>query len=348
MTLNLYSLPSLGTTQNIQLLYNFDNLSFNTPVINTSLTTSTQLSNIRSLFPSFTTNYIGTVYNSFPINTQDNTQQISYTDTNTNSPIQYTIKFLHVGISPIQFNTTDKSDTFALTIDCVNSSGNILLIIIPLTVSADTAFQGNFQITSLFQNIKSVNTAAPVDLNKIIPLFTFNKYDIDSNRVILFNNSSIAYNNTIEPDFMNLISDAIRSQDTLLKTSTVSNDYSMYTSLASPQKKNILTQNDIYIDCYKVGESSAIDGGIINPDPQTNKIKSRRTNRDARFMIAIYILGALVGVGILWYILKYIWTKIRPVMPDDAAATAAEAAAAAAPKPKSGWFSNPFGAKPKA
>ena len=98
-------------------------------------------------------------------------------------------------------------------------------------------------------------------------------------------------------------------------------------SLSIPQKKTILAQNDIYIDCYKVGESNNIDNGVINIDPQTTK-KSRSLYK--RNSIIFYVLGALVGVFILCYAFIYIGRTIMPKPPTTETNTTA-------PKIKN-WF----------
>lgn len=284
----IYPLPAIGPSQNIQLIYNFDNISINKPEPSTDLTATNVLSNIVALFPSFDTiDYDGAIYNSFAINTQSTNQQVSYSDNITLSPMQYTIKYVHVGVSPIQFDTTS---TFAIIIDCIDSTGNILLIIIPLKVSTATAYIENTQITALLQNIDDTTQVAPFDIGQFIQPALFNTYTSGTNRVILFNDSSISYN-TI-PTFMNI---AGTIQIELL--STLPNTTK---SLSIPQKKNILVQNDIYIDCYKVGETNNINGGVINTDPQTIATK-RKSYNTKRNMIIFYILISLVGISILIY-----------------------------------------------
>ena len=301
----IYSLPTIGPSQNIQLIYNFDNISINTPETSTELTSTNALSNIHALFPSFhTTNYKNTIYNSFAINTQSTNQQVSYSDSITLSPIQYTIKYLHVGVSPIQFDTTS---TFAIIIDCIDSTGNILLIIIPLKKSIDSKYTENAQITALLTNIDITTSVAPFDIGQIIQPSLFNTYTSGTNRVILFNDSSISYK-TI-PTFMDTAT--TKNIKVAILNTTLPNTYK---SLSIPQKKNVLVQNDIYIDCYKVGETNNINGGVINTDPQTIATKRNRSNT-RRNRIIFYILISLVGISILVISFIYIFKMISPKIP---------------------------------
>ena len=316
----IYQLPTIGTSQNIQLIYNFDNISINIPEPSTTVSSTNILSNIRALFPSFKITYkLTPIYNSFAINTQPNNQQVSYSDNITPSPIQYTIKYLHVGISPIEFKplVITNNNTFAIILDCIDSTGNILLIIIPLIYSKDLNYEDP-QITSLLTNTYITSTQAAVDINQIIPSSIFNTFSSGNNRVILFNDSSFAYK-TIT--FMNTI--ITKKIERMIQTSLPTAN----SSLSIPQKKTILAQNDIYIDCYKVGESNNIDNGVINIDPQTTK-KSRSLYK--RNSIIFYVLGALVGVFILCYAFIYIGRTIMPKPPTTETNTTA-------PKIKN-WF----------
>jgi hypothetical protein len=337
MAFELYSYPPSGTSQNIQLIYNFDNISINKPVTK-SVLTDNQFSNILTVFPLFkTNNYTGTLYNSFPINSQQSNQQISYSDNITPIPIQYNIKYLHVGVSPILLTGSN----FALILDCVNSTGNILLIIIPLLENTGTinAFEDS-QITPIIDNIDaaSVNidaastyTGKPIDINKLIPATTFNTYSTGSHKVILFTTSLTYLNSTSlpGPTFMT----EIKNNNTSTIPITPYSLPSTYTSLSIPTKKTIVAQNDIYIDCYKVGESANIVGGVINTDAQTNKKRKKRSILNAKNATLFYILVSIVVASILIYGLWIFFkSRLNNVANPDAVQPAA-------PKSGGGFFS---------
>jgi hypothetical protein len=207
-----------------------------------------------------------------------------------------------VGISPIQIST---SEPHSLIIDCVNSTGNILLIIIPLL--ANTSINDIFEdsrITPIIDNIDSFFNspssyrASSIDINKLIPATTFNTYSTGSHKVILFT-TSFTYLNSISspgPTFMT----EIKNNNILTIPTTPNSLPSTYKSLSIPTKKTIVAQNDIYIDCYKVGENANILGGVINTDPQTNK-KAKRSIVNAQNATAFYILFSIVIVFMLIY-----------------------------------------------
>ena len=303
MALNLYQPPTIGPIQNIQLKYNFDNVSINTPVTSTSLTNE-PLKNITSVFTSYNTDYSTTaLYSSFNINSSISEQQISYSDNITNSPIKYTIQYLHVGISPIQMSDTNM---FALILDCIDSNKNILLIIIPIKV--DTTITEIGDVTTLVNRINGSDGA--FSINNFIPRSSFITYNDNVNRVIIFNNSNILIKTL--PTFMTTLTSAIKG-GTLTPNASFSLP-SSYKSLTIPEKTTILAQNDIYIDCYKVGESDKIDGGM-NVDPQTmnkNKLKSlKEQKKDSTTALYIFIgiFGVIIFFVIFYYVFKYVIPK---------------------------------------
>jgi hypothetical protein len=302
MALNLYQSPTIGPIQNIQLKYNFDNVSINSPIQSTLLTNE-PLKNIKSIFTSYNTDYSTTaLYSSFNINSSISEQQISYSDNITNSPIKYTIQYLHVGISPIQMSETN---AFALILDCIDSNKNILLIIIPIKV--DTTITEIEDVTTLIKRINGSDGA--FSINNFIPRSSFITYNDNVNRVIIFNNSNILIKTP--PTFMTTITTAIKGGT--LTPSPAFSLPSSYKSLTIPEKTTILAQNDIYIDCYKVGESDKIDGGI-NTDPQTmnkNKLKSlKEQKRDST--TALYIFMGIFGVAIFFIIFYYSFKYVIP------------------------------------
>lgn len=334
MAFELYSYPPSGTSQNIQLLYNFDNISINKPVTK-SVLTDNQFSNILTVFPSFKTTYAGILYNSFPINSQQSNQHISYSDNITPIPIQYAIKYLHMGVSPIQLTGSN----FALILDCVNSNGNILLIIIPLLENTDN-FEDS-QITPIIDNIDAASiitstySAKSIDINKLIPATTFNTYSTGNHKVILFT-KYFTYLNSASlpgPTFMT----DIKNNNISTVPTTPNSLPSTYTSLSIPTKKTIVAQNDIYIDCYKVGESANIVGGVINTDAQTNKKKAKRSIVNAKSLTAFYILVSIVVAIILIYGLWIFFkSRLNNVANPDAVLPEVPAAV---PAKSSGFFS---------
>ena len=162
------------------------------------------------------------------------------------------------------------------------------------------------QITPIIENIDSFfefsssYKASLIDINKLIPATTFNTYSTGSHKVILFT-TSLTYLNSASlpgPTFMTEIKNN--------NTSTTPNSLpSTYTSLSIPTKKTIVAQNDIYIDCYKVGESANIVGGVINTDAQTNKKRAKRsivnTKNATLFYILFSIFIALMLIYGLWF-----------------------------------------------
>ena len=303
-----YNFPtSNGSSQSINLIYNFQNISVRAP-------TKGDISQISSLFNLFEIDptLILDTYYTFTIDTQSGEQQISYSDNITNSPIKYTIKYLYVGISPINFNTGD--DKCALIYVCEDSLSNILLIIIPIEKiisiekNASTVIEAP-NVTNLLNRIVGTSDTTNLDLNKLIPNSTFNTYISENKRAIIFNKtSSIKYKKS------RFLNDIKRAN---LTTATVSGpEISAYGSLTTPQQQTIIAQNDIYIDCYKVGESDKIVGGI-NIDSQTagqDKGRGRAAKKQKKqTTMALYIFLSVFG-GIVFIYLFYIFaSRFLPV-----------------------------------
>ena len=289
MSTTIYDFPTTGSgsNQSIQLNYNFDNISIRPPT-EITLINDQKLEHILTLFESFNVNYSSAIYYSFSIDTQTGEKQISYSDNITNSPIKYTIQYIHVGISPIKFDTTTANpDNCALIYDCFDFINNgILLIIIPIQKITSTAKETQ-NVKNLLARISNTDNNN-LDINSFMPNSTFNTYSNGSNKVIIFNKeSSIKYSsagflNTIKE--ANLVSSHVSSNNDALPL------LSAYTSFTIPKKEIIVSQNDIYIDCYKVGESDKIDGGI-NIDTQTkDKKKSRAQKKEnEQNAIGLYI-----------------------------------------------------------
>ena len=98
-----------------------------------------------------------------------------------------------------------------------------------------------------------------------------------------------------------------------------------------------MAQNDIYIDCYKVGESANIVGGVINTDAQTNKKKAKRSIINAKSLTAFYILVSIVVAIILIYGLWIFFkSRLNNVANPDAVA---DTVLPAVPAKSSGFFS---------
>jgi len=331
MTLNLYShnATATGTSQNSQLIYNFDTISITSPVA-TILTTASELNNIRTVFPLFTTNYASTTHYSFTINSQLGNQHVSYSDNITPSPIQYTIKYIHIGISPIQII----SYKYSLIIECTDSTSKILLIIIPLKLDLDNTENSELTniITYITNVVSSITTQPQIDINKIMPFNTYNTYSTGTNRVIYFT-EPLSYKTGLT--FINTIT-ALELATTLINIPAI------YTSLSNPQKKIIMAQNDIYIDCYRVGEKSNITGGIINVDTQTNKIKKTLSIVTATNMTYFYILVSLFSAVILIYVITYFFKSILKNA-DGSTQTTSGSTSTSSSTPAKGWFSGWFG-----
>jgi hypothetical protein len=316
MAIELYQNSTNGTIQNIQLIYNFDNVSINGPtpslILPNDALTNDPLINIKAIFPSFNISDEYTpskgVYNSFSINTRADEQQISYSDDTTNGIKKFTTKYLHVGVSPIQFG-----EPFSIILECTDSTGSVLLLIFPLRLSTEESFIEEPWLKTMLENIDT-STQKAFDIKKIIRPSQFNTYTSNNNRVILFNNnSSIAYKTV--PDFMEYIID-----NPLTVSSTFNLPTSILKSISNPQYKPGILQNDIYIDCYKVGESDKIDGGIIN-DAQSTKKNKNVSQQNKQNMIGLYLFGTLIGIGMLVALFFFISKGIFPK--DEAAAIVA-------------------------
>jgi hypothetical protein len=301
-TTKMYVIQKNGSSSNASLIYNFDNVS--------KVPADNDLSTVKQMFDG----YVKTISKSFQINsTQLSAHQISYYDNLTNSTILYSVEYLHVCPTPVTTSTTDRydiSDCLCIILQCRSTdvNSNTLLIIIPLSpikytqgkdkkgnVISSLSVKPETNINNLTLNIKN-NTNLNFDINAFIPSSNFNTYISGNNKFI--------YTTEIKYDYQNLES-TFNSLVPELTTKTTPIYENFFLSSSAPSKQNILVKNDIYIDCYKVGESSKIKGGIINPltDKQANKEDKREKKKNKGITILTTLYFVMLAVYLLFFTL---------------------------------------------
>jgi hypothetical protein len=309
MSLKIYQISTSGSSSNASLTYNFDNVAKGSP------DNTTSLDNIKALFNVYDINTSHVSFSTTAPNKNGSTaHQLSYYDNEKNSTIDYTVNFLHVCPSPVNTsNSTSWSNSLSIILECksADTDKNLLLIIIPLSpidYTNDTdkksktygtpilSVNPETNINNLALNVNSVTQTdsklrnkyqkLSFDINAFIPSAQFNIYIIGNNKFI--------YTNSIKYDYK-AIGDIFNNITTTITTTPP--PYSIiYKSASAPSKQNILVQNDIYIDCYKVSESSKIDGGIVN----TN-VKPKEDDTDKNKNIAIEAVTGLYFGGLILY-----------------------------------------------
>lgn len=310
----MYTIPTNGSSSNASFTYNFDNVS------TVRVDDSNALSNITGIFSEYK---IPEYYASFnitaPSQNGSTPHQISYYDNITNSTILYSIEYLHVCPIPVTTSTTivDISYGLCIILECKSTdpNKNTLLIIIPLSpikyidskdkkgrVTSTLTVQPETNINNLTRNIKDNNNNLTFDINAFIPSTKFNIYSAGNNKIIYTTEIKYDYKN-LEGLFNTLVPDYTKEISPINAIS--------YISSSAPSKQNILVQNDIYIDCYKVGESSKIKGGMPNPltDKQASKEdkKEKKKNKGIATLNIVYfvILGFYVFCIICIHIFGY-------------------------------------------
>ena len=319
MSFKIYQISTAGSSSNASLTYNFDN------VIKGPSDNTTTLSAVKTLFSEYDENINHVSFTiTAPSNLGSMPHQLSYYDNVKNLSIDYTINMLHVCPSPVHTTKPTKyKSALSIILECTSndSEKNILLIIIPLSfidyiedtnkksktfgqkilsTTPETNINNLTLIVNSFtqtdSNLKNSYRNLSFDINAFIPSAQFNVYIVGNNKFI--------YTNPIQYDYMEIGS---MFNDIIIPDFTSTTVYSInYKSATAPSKQNFLVQNDIYIDCYKVGESSKIDGGIINTDKPPKK-----NNKDKKKNEAITAVTGLYGGGLfLFMIIVGIISKI--------------------------------------
>ena len=312
MSLQIYQISTSGSSSNASLTYNFDNVAKGSPD-NTST-----LDNVKAIFSSYPENIKHVSFSTTAPNKNGSTaHQLSYYDNIKNSNIDYTINYLHVCPSPVNTIRPDGwTSSLSIILECTSADTdkNLLLIIIPLSpidYTNDTNKKNNTYGTPILSvnpetNINNlsliVNSVTQTDstlrkkynklsfdINAFIPSAQFNIYIVGNNKFIYTN--SIKYDYKAIGDMFNSI--VIPSSFTTPSVYSIS-----YKSASAPSKQNFLVQNDIYIDCYKVSESSKIDGGIVN----TND-KPKEDDTDKQKNIAIEAVTGLYFGGLMLFLI---------------------------------------------
>ena len=310
MSLAIYQISTSSSSSNASLTYNFDNVTKGSP------DDSTTLDNVKTIFSSYDINTKHVTFSTTSPNQQGSTaHQISYYDNITNSNIDYTINFLHVCPSPVNTSLPKNvENSLSIILECTSKdiNKNLLLIIIPLSpidYTTDTnkksktfgqpilSFKPETNINNLSLMVNSVTQSdsklrnryktLTFDINAFIPSAQFNIYIAGNNKFI--------YTNSIKYDFK-AIGNTLSNIVIPLTFTTPAVYSNSYKSASAPSKQNFLLQNDIYIDCYKVSESSKIDGGIVN----TNE-KPKENENETKKNIAIMSLTSLY-FGLLFLI----------------------------------------------
>ena len=303
------TIPASNTLPNAALTYNFNNVT-----LSGVDTTDQRYANIDLSFPGYSA-FIKASQNSQllkTIKTTPTSNNITYYDTIVNSTKQYKIKYIHVGISPLSLN---QIYSWCVMLDLVSTALETLIIIIPLnyvslisTVSdAEIIKNENPDFSKLLYNCNnSANNA--IDINKfIVPrnyTTIYKTANSANNRAIILNGSITTYfydiinssKVTLKAKYINNIyleSTIYRSQ-TNVQLKSISTAL-IYLCVKLPIKTNDILKNDIYIDCYKVGESSTIVGGIKNPLSSVSN--SSKANEQTQIALFGIILAFLIIYG---------------------------------------------------
>ena len=288
--INISGVSPISST--INLTYNFDNVIKNAYVAPNTAPNSADLAKMNKL-----TNYnLDSPHVSISISSQTpDSQQISLFDNTINTTVKYKLNFLRVCISPMYAGTGVISNIntggvasydklFAIVLECtsIDSNQSTLLIIIPLSNTTDITETNLDNLINFVGNTTTTNVI--FDINKFIPPTIFNTYNI--------NNGKIIYTSPLKCDVLTILKYSLFVTDTTVTSQTENiPTYTCYSSSSVPSKQTFLTQNDIYIDCYKVSESSNIVGGIINTSalPSKRSIKKKKKNKKKTAAIIIVI-----------------------------------------------------------
>lgn len=295
------------------LTYNFNK------VILSGLDTSTQrYANIDLSFPGYAAIINNMIINDNQIlktlKTTSSSNNITYYDNVINSTKQYKINYIHVGISPINLS---QIYSWCVMLDLTTNTSESLIVIIPIT------YLSAIDDSVLIQNEKpdfsklvyncNYSTNNAIDINTfMLSSSYYTIYDrstdlTSKNRVIIFNSSISTYfydvinssKTTLIPRYIDnkylnsTIYNTITGPITQLRTIPQSNTY---LCLKLPIRSNDILQNDIYIDCYKVGESTSVVGGITNPSSVS---KNKKGNSEVQLALFSIIIAFVMMYGVV-------------------------------------------------
>jgi hypothetical protein len=314
---------------NATLTYNFNKVMF--AGLNT---TDARSANIDVSFPGYS-NFIKNNSNNnqllMTLKTIPSSNNITYYDTIINSTKLYKINYIHVGISPLNLNNIY---SWCVMLDLSTTALDTLIIIIPIkyvpllpTIAESVVKQKeNPDFSKLIYNC-NYSTNNEININSfILPnnyITTYNSASSNSSsptsRVIILNGSINTYfydiinssRTTLNPKYINNIylnSTVYNPNSAIIKNIPLSNIY-LCTKL--PIKTNDILKNDIYIDCYKVGESTNVIGGITNPSSV-----SRNRTRNQETQIALFsIIIAFVMLYGFFKLYQMFNTPTAPINP---------------------------------
>jgi hypothetical protein len=287
--------------------------NFNKVTIGGKDTSAKRVSNINSCFPGYD------IYINSKLNVNDYalsslqlisaSNNITYYDTIINSTKQYKINFIHVVLSPINLKQTY---CWCIMLDLISTALDVLIIIIPIKYlplsTTDTidklAKNENSHFNTLLYNC-NYSTSNQININKLM---------LPNNYSTIYNNSTsstsknraIILNGSISTSFYDVInssrttfttkyanvnytnSEIYRTQSGIVTMGSFQQNQTYLCTKLPTQTSDIL-QNDIYIDCYKVGESDKISGGIKNP--LNSASKNRKGNADTQIALFSIILS---------------------------------------------------------
>ena len=298
---------------NAALTYNFNK------VMLSGLDTSEQrYVNIDLSFPGYSANIKNIADNSQllkTLKTISSSNNITYYDTIINSTKQYKINYIHVGISPINLN---KIYSWCVMLDLTTNTSESLIVIIPITY---VPLLSTITDSVLIQNEKpdfsklvyncNYSTNNAIDINTF--MLSSNYYTIydqsttSKNRVIIFNSSISTYfydvinssKTTLNPKYIKNIylNSSVYNTilGTIIKLGTIPQSQT-YLCTKLPIRTNDILKNDIYIDCYKVGESDKVIGGITNPSSVS---KNRKGNAETQIALFSIIIAFVLMYGFI-------------------------------------------------
>lgn len=297
--------------QNAALTYNFNK------VILSGLDTSPQrYINIDLSFPGYSA-FINSVTNSASnsqllktLKTISSSNNITYYDAFINATKQYKINYIHVGISPIDLK---QIYSWCVMLDLTTTTSESLIVIIPInylslsTVSDSVLIQNEKPDFSKLVYNCNYSTNNAIDINTFMLPNTYHTiYDqatASKNRVIIFNKSISTYfydvinssKITLNPLYINNIFLSSSVYIATLATLATIPSTQIYVCSKLPIRTNDILQNDIYIDCYKVGESDKVVGGITNPSSVS---KNRKGNSEVQLALFSIIIAFVLMYGV--------------------------------------------------
>jgi hypothetical protein len=322
-----------STITNINLPNASMGYNFNGVTMSGKDTTDQRYTSIEASFPGYT-KYIktppaGLVGNNqllISLKTLSLSTNITYYDNVINSTQLYKINFIHVGLSPINLN---KTYCWCIMLDLKTTSLDTLIIIIPITYVVPITASGSNQLvlneqpefSKLLYNC-NYSTNNQIDITKfILPTIFTTFYNTNpntsiTNRVIILNSSinTSFYDvvklslTTLNPMYINskFLSSTIYNPPTLIKTISQN---PIYLCSKLPIKQADVLQNDIYIDCYKVGDTDKVLQDIKNPLRSVSK--NKRGNQQKQLALFGLLLSCII-IYLFFKFAKYVLKRKGP------------------------------------